>query len=266
MRSSRLLHLQRQATRLLSAAPVRTHAVVQVRVSWCWLCRRRWSLTNCRGRVVVVGSALLVPQRAGLASLPAVFERLERRSAFVAHHRDFHVTRAAGAPTPFILAGDRLRADPVTSVTGQAAHATVADLRRALRSDIGEGIAEVELLQWFVKEGDTVKQFDKLCEVQSDKATVEITSRYSGKITKLHHKTGDVVKVRRCGSPLGRVRSFDMQRFGVVLQPAGRLAAGRHRAGGRRCERCGSVCRADEACCRCRRCAICPNGQQRQRF
>ena len=52
-------------------------------------------------------------------------------------------------------------------------------------------------MQWFVKEGDTVKQFDKLCEVQSDKATVEITSRYSGKITRLHHKTGDVVKVCR---------------------------------------------------------------------
>ena len=65
-----------------------------------------------------------------------------------------------------------------------------------LTTDIGEGIAEVELLQWFVKEGDTVKQFDKLCEVQSDKATVEITSRYAGKITKVHHKAGDVVKVR----------------------------------------------------------------------
>lgn len=42
-------------------------------------------------------------------------------------------------------------------------------------SDIGEGIAEVEVLQWFVNEGDSVEQFDKLCEVQSDKATVEIT-------------------------------------------------------------------------------------------
>lgn len=66
-------------------------------------------------------------------------------------------------------------------------------------ADIGEGIAEVELMKWFVKEGDIVKSFDRICEVQSDKATVEITSRYNGKIFKVYHKEGDIVKV---GKPL----------------------------------------------------------------
>jgi len=49
------------------------------------------------------------------------------------------------------------------------------------------------------KEGDHVEEFDPICEVQSDKATVEITSRFSGRITQLSHKVGDIVKV---GHPL----------------------------------------------------------------
>eukprot|EP00898_Chlorokybus_atmophyticus_P001578 jgi/Chlat1/2420/Chrsp17S02668 len=59
----------------------------------------------------------------------------------------------------------------------------------------GEGIAECELIRWFVKPGDKVREFDKVCEVQSDKASIEITSRYAGTIRALHHNTGDIVKV-----------------------------------------------------------------------
>lgn len=62
-------------------------------------------------------------------------------------------------------------------------------------ADIGEGIAEVQLTQWFVKEGDTVKEMDNLCAVESDKASVELTSPFSGKVLKLHYKVQDTVKV-----------------------------------------------------------------------
>lgn len=41
-----------------------------------------------------------------------------------------------------------------------------------------------------------VQQFDLLCEVQSDKASVEITSRYAGTIRKIYFQPGDIVKVR----------------------------------------------------------------------
>ncbi|KAF8093256.1 hypothetical protein N665_0385s0005 [Sinapis alba] len=59
----------------------------------------------------------------------------------------------------------------------------------------GEGIAECELLKWFVKEGDPVEEFQPLCEVQSDKATIEITSRFKGKVALISHSPGDIIKV-----------------------------------------------------------------------
>jgi len=71
--------------------------------------------------------------------------------------------------------------------------------RPFLLADIGEGIKEVELLQWYVEPGDTVQQFDKICEVQSDKATVEITSRFDGVVQKLAGNVGDMMQV---GEPL----------------------------------------------------------------
>ena len=51
-------------------------------------------------------------------------------------------------------------------------------------ADIGEGIAEVTLTEWFVKEGDMIKEMDNVCSVESDKASVELSSPYTGKVVK----------------------------------------------------------------------------------
>ncbi|KAF2869943.1 2-oxoacid dehydrogenases acyltransferase-domain-containing protein [Massariosphaeria phaeospora] len=68
-----------------------------------------------------------------------------------------------------------------------------------LLADIGEGITECQVIQWFVKPGARVEQFDPICEVQSDKASVEITSRFDGVIKKLYYEADDMAKV---GKPL----------------------------------------------------------------
>lgn len=46
-----------------------------------------------------------------------------------------------------------------------------------------------------MKPGDKVQQFDNICEVQSDKASVTITSRYDGTIKTLHYKTDEICQV-----------------------------------------------------------------------
>ncbi|KAF4841685.1 Lipoamide acyltransferase component of branched-chain alpha-keto acid dehydrogenase complex [Colletotrichum siamense] len=68
-------------------------------------------------------------------------------------------------------------------------------VKPVLLADIGEGIVECEIIQWFVEPGARVEEFSPLCEVQSDKASVEITSRFSGVVKKLHYDAGDMAKV-----------------------------------------------------------------------
>ncbi|HYK93845.1 MAG TPA: dihydrolipoamide acetyltransferase family protein [Thermoplasmata archaeon] len=61
--------------------------------------------------------------------------------------------------------------------------------------DIGEGVAEGEVVQWFVKEGDVVREDAPLVSVLTDKANVEIPSPKSGKVLRLHAQAGEKVKV-----------------------------------------------------------------------
>ncbi len=94
-----------------------------------------------------------------------------------------------------------LRTGPVAcAAAGAGARATpTSGVIPFLLTDVGEGIAECEVLKWHVREGDAVREFQKLCELQSDKATVEITSRFAGKVLRLHYRPGQMARV---GQPL----------------------------------------------------------------
>ena len=61
--------------------------------------------------------------------------------------------------------------------------------------DLGEGIAEVELAEWRVKPGDLVAEDQVLCDVMTDKATVEIPSSMSGRVAELGGEAGQVLAV-----------------------------------------------------------------------
>ncbi|KEG07986.1 putative dihydrolipoamide branched chain transacylase [Trypanosoma grayi] len=64
-------------------------------------------------------------------------------------------------------------------------------------TDVGEGIRRVEVLAVCVRPGDKVEEFDKICEIQSDKATVDITSRYAGVVAAVHVTVGGTAEVGR---------------------------------------------------------------------
>ncbi|ANC81356.1 2-oxo acid dehydrogenase subunit E2 [Pseudomonas putida] len=68
--------------------------------------------------------------------------------------------------------------------------------------DIGEGIAQVELVEWFVKVGDIIAEDQVVADVMTDKATVEIPSPVSGKVLALGGQPGEVMAV---GSELIRI-------------------------------------------------------------
>ncbi|SEW28334.1 dihydrolipoamide acetyltransferase family protein [Natrinema salifodinae] len=71
--------------------------------------------------------------------------------------------------------------------------------------DVGEGVAEGELVSWLVEEGDPVEEDQPVAEVETDKALVEVPAPVDGTVRELHAEEGDVV-------PVGTVIiSFDVE-------------------------------------------------------
>ena len=82
--------------------------------------------------------------------------------------------------------------------------------------DVGEGVAEAELVEWHVKAGDPVKEDMVIAAVMTDKATVEIPSPVTGTVVWLGAEIGDKIAVK---APLVRIETGDGETTGDVKAP-----------------------------------------------
>ena len=103
--------------------------------------------------------------------------------------------------------------------------------------DIGEGVAEGEIVNWLVQAGDEVTENQEMVEVMTDKATVTIGAPKAGKVTELRNygiEDGQVIALVDRETPSrGKELSFLQQVFGNIGGPsASPSAAGPGRPGG----------------------------------
>jgi len=75
--------------------------------------------------------------------------------------------------------------------------------------DIGEGIAEAEIVAWHVKVGDTIAEDQQIADMMTDKATVEMESPVAGKVIELAGEVGDQVPI---GSVLAVIETVGADR------------------------------------------------------
>ena len=80
--------------------------------------------------------------------------------------------------------------------------------------DLGEGLAEAEIVAWHVGVGDHVVTDQPLVSVETDKAVVEVPSPQSGHIAALHGEPGDVIAV---GAPLVEFAAAATEDKGAVV-------------------------------------------------
>jgi pyruvate dehydrogenase E2 component (dihydrolipoamide acetyltransferase) len=115
----------------------------------------------------------------------------------------FTLETAGAAPVMMSHGGGHAAPGKAPAAAPAAAHAPVqpsasggaGKLLEFKLPDIGEGIAEGEIVKWLVKAGDAVKEHQAVVEVMTDKATVEVPSPAAGVIGELRAQAGQTVPV-----------------------------------------------------------------------
>ena len=90
--------------------------------------------------------------------------------------------------------------------------------------DVGEGIAQGEIVRWLVAQGDEVRADQPLVEVETDKAVVEIPAPRAGTILRLPVAAGETIQV---GEILAVIGEADGSEAGVAPQPEAASVVGR---------------------------------------
>lgn len=90
-------------------------------------------------------------------------------------------------------------------------------VEKVLFTDVGEGLHEAEILQWFVDIGDTIERDEAIVELQTDKVAIEVTAPKKGIITKRVGEVGDKIIV---GDMLVEVNTGQNEHAHNVEQPA----------------------------------------------
>ncbi|MGH8216910.1 MAG: dihydrolipoamide acetyltransferase family protein [Rhodanobacteraceae bacterium] len=98
----------------------------------------------------------------------------------------------------------------------------MADNKTFHLPDLGEGLPDATIVEWLVKEGDSMKLDAPLVSMETAKAVVEVPSPYTGKVLKFHGAAGDVINT---GAPLVE---FELDPKGK--QRAENAAGGHHHA------------------------------------
>jgi pyruvate dehydrogenase E2 component (dihydrolipoamide acetyltransferase) len=75
--------------------------------------------------------------------------------------------------------------------------------------DLGEGLAEAEIREWYVKIGDEVKVDQPIVSMETAKAVVDVPAPYAGKVVQLYGKANDIIKT---GAPLISVESDEVEK------------------------------------------------------
>ena len=157
------------------------------------------------GEVVPVGQVIFVLDSTGGPAKPEAPKQEAPKPAAASAPTP---PAAKPAPAPARAAPAPAKAEPAPAAA--SGPATIIDFKLP---DIGEGIAEGEIVKWLVNVGDNVKEHQSVVEVMTDKATVEVPAPASGRITRLLAKAGEVV-------PVGKV-IFSLTTTGSpVAQPA----------------------------------------------